>query len=213
MLPFLQDLPGLPIPPVNRVIACETYDAATSSRLSLRFLSGTGDSARYSQRQVLPTATRRIMSRTTVYVAAVVRQQDRILLVRQAAGHSLEGQWTVPWGAVEAGESPMSAAVRETAEEGGVDAEVEGLVGVQELPEPRAGGIAIVYLCRHLGGTPEGTGRETDAAAYFALPDLVALGDPVEPWSDWLVRRVFAGEVVITHSNATNPLQNHGAFV
>ena len=153
------------------------------------------------------------MSQTTVYVAAVVTQGDRILLVRQAAGHSLEGQWTVPWGAVESGESPVSAAIRETSEEGGVEAKVEGLLGVQELPEPQAGGVAIVYLCRHLGGTPEAKSRETDAAAYFALPDLDGLGEPVEPWSNWLVRRVFAGEIVITHTNTTNPLQKHGAFV
>ena len=154
------------------------------------------------------------MSQTTVYVATVVRHGDQILLVRQAAGHSLEGQWTVPWGAVEDGESPMAAAIRETSEEGGVDAEIEGLIGVQELPEPQAGGFAIVYLCRHVEGTPEAKGRETDAATYFALPDLDALSGPVEPWSDWLVRRVFAGEVEIIQSTATtNPLQRRGSFV
>lgn len=153
------------------------------------------------------------MNRTTVYVATVVRQEGRILLVRQSAGHPLEGQWTVPWGATEDGESPMSAAIRETWEEGGVDAEIKGLLGVQELPEPQAGGVAIVYLCHHLGGMPEPKDRETDAAAYFALPDLDALAEPVEPWSDWLIRRVFAGEVAITYSSSTNPLQKHGAFV
>lgn len=153
------------------------------------------------------------MGRTTVYVAAVVRQGDRILLVRQAAGHSLEGQWTVPWGAVEGGESPMAAAIRETLEEGGVDAEIEGLIGVQELPEPQTGGIAIVYLGRHLGGTPEAKCRETDAVAYLTLPELDALAEPIEPWSNWLIRRVFAGEVEVIHSTATNPLQRRGSFV
>lgn len=153
------------------------------------------------------------MGRTTVYVAAVVRQGDRILLVRQSPGHPLAGQWTVPWGAVESGESPVSAAVRETWEEGGVGAEVEGLLGVQELPEPQAGGIAIVYLCRDVGGKPEPKSRETDAAAYFALSDVDALGEPMEPWSGWLIRRVFAGEVEAIHSTATNPLQRRGSFV
>ena len=108
----------------------------------------------------------------------------------------------------------MAAAIRETLEEGGVDAKVEGLIGVQELPEPQTGGVAIVYLCRHLAGTPEAKSRETDAAEYFALPDLDALGEPIEPWSGWLVRRVFAGEVKIIHSTATtNPLQRRGSFV
>jgi 8-oxo-dGTP diphosphatase len=67
---------------------------------------------------------------TVVCVAAVVRNADRILLVRQAPGHSLEGQWTVPWGRLEAAESPAAAAVREAREEGGIHAAVEGLLGV-----------------------------------------------------------------------------------
>ncbi len=153
------------------------------------------------------------MNQTVVYVGAVVLKGDEILLVRQAEGHSLAGQWTVPWGAIVCGESPMSAARREAWEEGGVTVEIEGLLGVQELPEPQEGGVAIVYLCRHVSGSPEPKDRETDAAAYHRLSDLDALAEPVEPWTDWLVRRVFAGDVVITYSNQENPLQVHGAFV
>ena len=107
----------------------------------------------------------------------------------------------------------MSAALRETLEEGGITAEVEGLLGVQELPEPQQGGVALVYSCRHVSGLPEPKDRETDAAAYFTLPDLDALAEPVEPWSDWLVRRIFAGDVVITNSNQGNPLQVRGSFL
>ena len=73
-------------------------------------------------------------AQTTVCIAAVVRRADRILLVRQSPGHSLQGQWTVPWGRLEPGESPTAAALRETLEESGIHAEVEGLLGVQELP-------------------------------------------------------------------------------
>lgn len=123
------------------------------------------------------------------------------------------GQWTVPWGAIESGESPLSAALRETWEEGGVAAEVEGLLGVQELREPQLGSVALVHLCRHISGTPKPKERETDAAAYFTLSGLHAFREPVEPWSDWLIRRVFAGDVVVTFPDRTNPLQVHGAFV
>jgi ADP-ribose pyrophosphatase YjhB (NUDIX family) len=153
------------------------------------------------------------MTQAIVYVAAVVRQDHRILLVRQAAGHPLEGQWTVPWGRTEHGESPMSAAVRETWEEGGIRAQVEGLLGVQELPSPQEGCVAIVYLCRHVSGTPEPNDRETDAARYFSVSGLDALTEPMEPWSDWLIRRVFAGEITVTYADPLNPLQKHGAFL
>lgn len=94
------------------------------------------------------------MPGTSVYVGAVVRQNDRILFVRQSRGHPLEGQWTVPWGRIEDSESPADGAVRETWEEGGVRAEIEGLLGVQELPHPQEGGIALVYMCRHIGESP-----------------------------------------------------------
>ena len=153
------------------------------------------------------------MNQTLVYVGAVVRRGDEILLVRQAEGHSLAGQWTVPWGAVGRGESPMSAALRETWEEGGSTADVEGLLGVQELPEPQHGGVAIVYMCRHVSGSPAPKDRETDAAAFYRLSDLDVLAEPIEPWSDWLVRRVFAGDIGITFSNQDNPLQVHGSFI
>jgi ADP-ribose pyrophosphatase YjhB (NUDIX family) len=153
------------------------------------------------------------MPETVVFVGAVVRHEDRILLVRQSAGHPLEGQWTVPWGRIEAGESPSAAAIRETWEEGGVRVEVQGLLGVQELPSPQEGGVALVYLCKHVSGTPEPRDTETDAAVYIALSDLDAMTEPMEPWSNWLVRRVFAGEFTVTTADPTNPLQQHGAFL
>lgn len=94
-------------------------------------------------------------SETAVLVGAVVRRDDQFLLVRQSAGHSLEGQWTVPWGRIEPGESAVAAAIRETREEAGIDATVEGLLGVQELPSPQDGCVALVYMCKHMTGNCE----------------------------------------------------------
>lgn len=79
------------------------------------------------------------MSETIVCVGAVVYRGDEILLAREAKDHPLEGQWTIPWVRLDRGESPMMAALRETSEEAGVVAEVEGLFGVQELPSPWVG--------------------------------------------------------------------------
>jgi 8-oxo-dGTP diphosphatase len=150
---------------------------------------------------------------TVICIAAVVRNADRILLVRQSPGHSLEGQWTVPWGRLEAGESPVRAAVRETREESGVDADVEGLLGVQELPPPWEGWFALAYLCCHRAGEPQADGTETDAARYFSALELEALGEPVEPWSAWLVRRVFDGRFQVTGCDPTNPFSAACGFL
>ena len=151
--------------------------------------------------------------KTQLYVGAVVRRHDEVLLVRQSPGHSLAGQWTIPWGHVDPGESPMAAARREVLEEAGVEAEVDGLLGVQELPPPLEGGVGLVYLCRHVGGDLRPRDAETDASRYFTLQALDALAEPKEPWSDWLVRRLFSGALTVIRNDGTNPLRAAGSFL
>jgi ADP-ribose pyrophosphatase YjhB (NUDIX family) len=134
-------------------------------------------------------------------------------LVRQSPGHPLAGQWTIPWGRVDAGESPLAAALREVREEAGVEAAVRGLLGVQELPEPQRGGVAIVYLCEHVRGDLMPKDAETDAARYYDSRAFDSLREKKEPWSEWLARRIFAGEFTLTAGDSTKPLQTHGAFL
>jgi ADP-ribose pyrophosphatase YjhB (NUDIX family) len=154
------------------------------------------------------------MAETVVCVGAVVTKGSRVLLVRQAAGHSLAGQWTIPWGRLDAGESPAAAALRETLEEGRIVARIAGLLGVQELPHPWQGWVALVYTCEHIRGEPQGDGNETDSAQYFSETELSSLQEPVEPWSAWLVRRVFSGEVTLTRGmDPTNPFYPSSGFL
>ena len=154
-----------------------------------------------------------MISSTEIFVAGLVIQDAEVLLVRQAVGHPLAGQWTVPWGKVGPGESPMSAVIREVWEEGGVEVAVDGLLGIQELPEPQDGGVAIVYLCKHVGGDLVPRDRETDSGRYYTHETLDALSEAVEPWSNWLIRRYFAGALTVIPHAPTNPLQAHGAFL
>ncbi len=128
-----------------------------------------------------------------------------VLAVRQAPGHALEGLWTIPWGRLEDGESPTAAAIRETGEEANVVAEVVGLIGVQELPAPWHGWFALIYLCKHVAGSPAPDGHETDAAEYLTLPRIDELGDAMEPWSGWLMRRVLNREHALTTANPAHP--------
>lgn len=145
------------------------------------------------------------MIETTVCVGAVVRRDNEILLVRQSAGHSLAGQWTIPWGKLGRGESPSSAALRETLEEGGIVAEIEGLLGVQELPAPWVGMIGLLYLCRHANGEPAADNHETDAAQFFDKDGIENLSSSLEPLSAWIVRRIFDDDYTVVKSDDTNP--------
>jgi len=116
---------------------------------------------------------------------------NRALFVSQTYG-SIKGQWGIPWGVVEAGESPEVAALRETREEGGVVARVEGLIGLQCVSWESA--VGLVFLCRHVSGEPMPDGEETDQAAYLSLEEMDAADQSFAPWSEWLVRRVLCGE-------------------
>lgn len=149
--------------------------------------------------------------RIVACVGAVVLQGDRVLWVRQAKGHPLEGQWSIPWGIVDPGEFPEAAALRETLEEGGIVAKVEGLLGVQNLR--REGWVALIYLCRYASGRPAPDGGvETDGAAFFAPDDMDALDEPFEPWCAWLVRRVLAGNYHLIPPEPGNPYRPRLAF-
>lgn len=145
------------------------------------------------------------MTETVVCVGGVVRSADGVLLVRQSPGHSLGGQWTIPWGQIDPGESPTAAVLREVREEGGVVAQVEGLLGVQELPEPWLGMVGILFLCGHVDGAPVPNMRETDAAQYFEAAQLDTIAHSLEPLSAWMVHRVLANEFNVLESNKSGP--------
>jgi len=147
-----------------------------------------------------------------VCVGTVVLQNKRALFVRQAKGHSLEGQWSIPWGIVDPGESPETTALRETQEEGGITAEIEGLLGLQNLR--REGWLGLVFLCRHVSGVPTSDGGiETDRAAYFSLGEMEAFDEPFEPWCEWIVHRVLRGEHNIIPPELNNPYYPRLAYL
>ena len=147
----------------------------------------------------------------TVCVGAVVLRANRALFVRQAKGHSLEGQWSIPWGIVDPDESPESAVIRETMEESGIKARVEGLLGFQNLRQE--GWIALLFLCQHVHGEPKSDGGfETDAADYFSLGEMESIPEPVEPWCEWLVRRVLDRKYHLIPIQLNNPYYPHHAF-
>jgi len=149
--------------------------------------------------------------RMVICVGAVVLHAEQVLFIRQAAGHALAGQWSIPWGLVDSAEPPEAAALRETREESGVTAEIDGLLGIQNLRH--AGWLGIVFLCHHVEGDPVPDGLETDRAAYFSLEEIDSFEEPFEPWCEWLARRVLTGECTVVPYQPDNPYRPRGAFL
>lgn len=68
------------------------------------------------------------MSRPEIAVGAVAVHDEKILLIRRGRGPAA-GEWSVPGGRVEFGESVYEAVIRELAEETGLEATCGELVG------------------------------------------------------------------------------------
>ena len=79
--------------------------------------------------------------------------------------------WNLPGGAVESGELPTEAVIRETREETGLDVVVERLVGVYGKADKDE--LVFAFVCRAVGGQLTAT-DEADACAYFAIEEIPA---------------------------------------
>lgn len=105
----------------------------------------------------------------------VVNEDGEILMQRRRD----TGQWAIPMGKQELGESSGQCAVRETEEETGILAEITGLLGVYSNPhhivEYSDGEIRqqheVIYIGRPIGGAPR-INDEADGVRWIAPSDL-----------------------------------------
>lgn len=108
--------------------------------------------------------------------ALMTNDAGEILLQKR----SDNGLWTIPGGAIEPGEEPGEAIIREVQEETGLDVIPERLVGVYggeahiaQYPNgDQVAMIALIFACRIVGGTLQTDDDETLDLQYFA-PDAL----------------------------------------
>lgn len=108
--------------------------------------------------------------------SAAIFRDGLVLLVERGKG-ALPGTWSLPGGHIEPGERAMAAALREVAEETGVEAEILGLTDVHDVVIQGADGqlsahyVLAVYFGRWVRGEPV-AGGDSAAARFVALGDL-----------------------------------------
>ncbi|WP_330180399.1 NUDIX domain-containing protein [Nocardia sp. NBC_01503] len=110
--------------------------------------------------------------------ALIVDSEARVLMQRR--GDS--GNWSLPGGIMEIGETLEQCVIRETKEETGLDIEITGLLGIYTDPEhviEYADGeirqeFAITYYGKVIGGNVE-VSSESTSVRFLGLDELEAL--------------------------------------
>ena len=107
--------------------------------------------------------------------AAIFDEQERVLLTRRTDN----GQWCLPGGAVDAGESVAEACEREVWEETGLRVRVKRLVGVYSHPDQlviypdgnKAHIVALHFEAEIVSGKPS-LRDETTGFGYFTMGEI-----------------------------------------
>jgi ADP-ribose pyrophosphatase YjhB (NUDIX family) len=115
-----------------------------------------------------------------VGVGGVVIEDERVLLILRGS-EPLKGQWSIPGGTLELGETMMEGTARELKEETGLEVRVLEVIEVferinfgsgadetwtrpQERSRPRFHFVIVDYLCERISGKAVAGGDVTDVA-------------------------------------------------
>ena len=127
--------------------------------------------------------------------AGVVCLRGREILLIKRGNPPRQGQWSLPGGRIEWGETSEAAALRELVEETGVEAELLGLIDVVDgIMTSRETGavtrhyIMVDYAARWLSGEPV-AGDDAADARFFSLEEALAI-------IEWDVTRKVVQEAV-----------------
>lgn len=109
-------------------------------------------------------------------VGVIFNKEGKILLQKR----SDTGNWGLPGGAIELGESLEDAAIREVYEETGLKVSVKKLLGIYSHPKytktysngDKNQPIVVAYYCKFLGGSLKITDKETLDLKYFSITKL-----------------------------------------
>lgn len=130
----------------------------------------------------LQTMGREYPDNPLVGVGAVIVQDGRVLLIRRGQAPLL-GEWSLPGGVLECGETLREAVIREAHEETGLTVETREMLGVYERVTRSDDGrvryhyVLIDFLCQPCGGELKAASDAADAR-WFACEELDALNLP-----------------------------------
>lgn len=126
-------------------------------------------------------------------VGAIVVHEGKVVVIRRA-NEPLKGEWSIPGGKVELGETVAQAVVREVREETGLQVEPAALVEVFErITRDEAGKtkyhyVLLDYLC-HVRGGELHSGGDASEARWLAATELEAF--PIRDFTRAVIRKAM----------------------
>lgn len=105
---------------------------------------------------------------------AIVWRGDDVLLIRRGKAPLL-GQWSIPGGRIEWGETARAAAVREVLEETGCTIEIVALCDVVDSLLEGGHAVLVDFTARWLSGEPR-AGDDAAAARFVPYAGIADLG-------------------------------------
>ncbi len=168
-----------PRPPLCSVLYTAAYEVNSRAR------EHCFDRHRIMGRRTFRMASsREYPERPVVGIGGVIIDQGRALLIRRGS-EPLLGEWSIPGGTLEIGESLEEGVARELLEETGIEIRVIELIEVFDRiyredestsskvkRRPRFHFVVVDYLCERLGGEPRAGSDVTDVA--FAREEELA---------------------------------------
>lgn len=144
-----------------------------------------------------------------VGIGGVVIENGRALLIRRGT-EPLKGQWSIPGGTLELGESLQQGVIRELREETGLEVRVVDLIEVFDRVFPGNGDAAFVkgtkprfhfvivdYLCARVSGEPC-AGSDVTAVAFAGEDELGPYG--LTETATRVLKKAFAMDRAKRHS-------------
>src|SRR3954467_4812923 len=120
-----------------------------------------------------------------VCVGAVAVDDGRLLLVRRGRGPA-QGEWSVPGGRVEPGETVGEAVVRELAEETGLEGLCGPLLGWVERIGDDHHYVILDFVVEVLEPVDPVAGDDAAEAAWVPLADVAEMTDLVDGLAEFL---------------------------
>jgi len=144
-----------------------------------------------TDRQACPSCSFVFWGDYSIGVGALVRKEDKILLVRRCQEPG-RGVWTNPGGYCEQNEPLDETIVREVHEETNVTAQIESVVALRDLPG-KIHNVYIAFSMRYSGGEPVPDGLEVDKAGFYSLQEMESM--KVAGLTRWLVDIAYHGSL------------------